>query len=318
MFGFGGPAEIPDTASSEIDFFIETEGRTGNAQAWTMGASGTHLEFLDFTTEGTVADHTSQGGLRSDGFERTELVSGPLGPGAVTTVILSSTGDVTLDSSARVVVASLVVLPVPGAVDARIFYTDDLTLDGSPVVNQVHVDGETIPAVLWWSNMAVFHQPLCGDPQSVHLEFRSEVFHDADGEPFDSVPPERLDLLVPVDRAEGTAVVYPTIVSNDAEVSGWSLAIAGPITRATTEDTVGAGVDDGPLGIRGVGFEKTELIDATYEDQGPGVVSMVVLSFLTDIGLPSAGRSSVLALTVKGDPGEVVVLEARDGLVRSS
>ena len=110
---------------------------------------------------------------------------------------------------------------------------------------------------------------------------------------------------------------------------GWSLSVvatgAGRITEATTQNTVGAEVDDG--GLRSSGFETTHITSncdpADPDDRRPcenneGAVSAVILSFFKSITLPVEGEEVVLRLRVEAETPASGCVEAgvafRDGL----
>ncbi len=99
----------------------------------------------------------------------------------------------------------------------------------------------------------------------------------------------------------GAAAVHVTMQSNLANgVQGWSLSLALEgdllLTGATTAGTAAADVSQG--GIRNGGFEVTELVDPTLNDQGQGAVSAVVLSFTMPVTLDPVGSVRILSLDV--------------------
>jgi hypothetical protein len=124
-----------------------------------------------------------------------------------------------------------------------------------------------------------------------------------------------------------SADVYASIVSQFADerdgLYAWSLSISVggdiEIVDATTRGTVGGDTVDGPPGLRSSGFEKTAIVNPERNNQGPGVVSAVVLSFVRSIQLQASGTATVLCMTLEptlplgGAPVEGRLL-ARDGL----
>lgn len=99
----------------------------------------------------------------------------------------------------------------------------------------------------------------------------------------------------------GGADVHAIMRSNLANgVQGWSLSVALEggllLTGATTAGTSAADVSQG--GIRNGGFEVTELVDPSLNDQGQGAVSAVVLSFTMPVTLEPVGSVRILTLNV--------------------
>ncbi len=99
----------------------------------------------------------------------------------------------------------------------------------------------------------------------------------------------------------GTADVHVVMRSNLVNgVQGWSLSLATEgdllLTGATTAGTSAADVSQG--GVRNGGFEVTELVDPSLNDQGQGAVSAVVLSFTMPVILEPVGSVRILTLNV--------------------
>jgi len=93
---------------------------------------------------------------------------------------------------------------------------------------------------------------------------------------------------------------------------GWSLSVTSDgveVCGITTSGTVGGDAEDGPPGLRDVGFETSELGDGRGIDDCAdkvGAVSAVVLSLSTPITLPPDGEAVVARLTVCGDAPEAL------------
>lgn len=97
----------------------------------------------------------------------------------------------------------------------------------------------------------------------------------------------------------GAAAVHVIMQSNlTTGVQGWSLSLALEgdllLTGATTAGTSAADVSQG--GVRNGGFEVTELVDPSLNDQGQGAVSAVVLSFTMPVTLEPVGSVRILTL----------------------
>ena len=114
----------------------------------------------------------------------------------------------------------------------------------------------------------------------------------------------------------GAADVHVAMRSNLATgVQGWSLSLAVEgnlvLAGATTAGTSAADVSQG--GVRNGGFEVTELVDPSLNDQGQGAVSAVVLSFTMPVTLEPVGSFRVLTLDVEANAaqpeGEDAVIE---------
>lgn len=102
----------------------------------------------------------------------------------------------------------------------------------------------------------------------------------------------------------GAADVHVLMRSNLANgVQGWSLSVALEgdlvLTGATTDGTSAADVSQG--GVRNGGFEVTEMVDPSLNDQGQGAVSAVVLSFTMPITLDPVSSARILTLNVEAN-----------------
>ena len=116
-------------------------GATSGARAWSIsirpqgGASIVHV-----TTEGTDAAVLLAGPGNGDGYEKSEVTSGPNNDGAVSAVILSFTKDVSLPVDGEATLLRLQVeasVPESGKAEYGVDFVDGLMGSGQPVKNKI-------------------------------------------------------------------------------------------------------------------------------------------------------------------------------------
>src|SRR5262249_39099417 len=74
-------------------------GSPDGAQGWSIGVRAAGGKIVDATVSGTAGADVTAGGLRTGGFEKTELTVGPGNEGAVSSVVLSFDHPVTLEAN---------------------------------------------------------------------------------------------------------------------------------------------------------------------------------------------------------------------------
>ncbi len=339
-----------DTVVIDAVGFMTPGGDVGDsgAQGWSMSCTADGWAITGITTDGTTAADVSMGGLRNTGFEISELTSRARPgsdcdgrDGAVSAVILSFVMEVTWppDEPSDIVVVQLEGTASGNAgesVSCSISFTDGCQGSGQPVDNRVTHRWSTIIPGLGSATTLVDTIddrpcPLAGDISiAVSGSGSQQEGADVRVSEFDE-PPLRVDAFGPPGEI-AQATVFAEIISNDAGtgVQGWSLSVAvenGEVVDATTEGTIAADVAMG--GKRNTGYEVTEIIDPSREPtggplagrgpQGSGVVSALVLSFVTNITLDTTGTATVLAITVSsGEPlvdgNQAARVVWRDGL----
>lgn len=321
--GRGAGLLDPILSSREVDCVLTAPSTS--VQGWSISVGADGLTITGITDAGTVAADVSDGGLRDGGFLKSELTSGEGNEGAVSAVVLSFTKPVTLDNPDEEPIATLTVeggtLGKIGEVTTvRMFYRDGFQGSGQPVSNNLTVDGATVQPA--FSECSVNFQ-LVGPPISCPSKDLDgvQLLFTAVGSNLQN--PDALANTFPPCGGPvsvfGESTVYAAIGSSGvAGVQGWSLSLSatgtGQLTDATVEGTVGADVRGDPPGLRDGGFEKTELVDPSKNDQGRGVVSAVVLSFTKPITLDPIGQATVLAMGVFVDGNESLTIAAREGL----
>jgi hypothetical protein len=100
-------------------------------------------------------------------------------------------------------------------------------------------------------------------------------------------------------RFPASAILRTSPAGTDGRVGAraWSLSLlARGGARIVEARTEGTPAEPSPAGLRDGGYEKTEL---TQGNGNEGVVSAVILSFLSDVFLPGSGEATLLHLTVE-------------------
>jgi hypothetical protein len=332
------PAVVKGNPESTSQFsaqaFLATTGLddgVDGAQGWSVGVACEDCQIVGATTDGTVGADVAGGGLRNNGFEKTELTESsgtlPDNDGVVSAVVLSFTLGITLPPSGRAHVLNLdVEVQIPteaeGSGEAHILFKNGLRGSGQPVDNKATYQGNTFLPTLGDTLVALEVEIDCtAEGTPLALLFQSA----ASGQSEDrlaNVIPAQFDLSGRVgERAEGTVFVgLASQLEGPAGVQGWSIAVGGSgveFAGATTEGTVGAEVANG--GLRNTGFEKTETVNPETNNQGQGIVSAVVLSFtlpitLNPVGIATILRADILSEGVVTEAGAEASLSFKDGL----
>lgn len=144
----GGPNRAEGGPGSEVSFEVvvtlHSEGLDGGPDAWSFGVGADGCEVAAATTRDTAAADAfdSPPGIRSVGFERSEIVDGG---GAVSAVVASWLEPVKLEGQEepRPVLRLTVrgTAPDRGCDGCRVFFDGDQVGSGQPVANVVSVDG---------------------------------------------------------------------------------------------------------------------------------------------------------------------------------
>lgn len=337
----GGGGDFEGTVTAAITAGPEVLG----IQGWSLSVGGNGVGISDATIDGTAGAESDEGGLRDGGFEKTELTTGDGNEGAVSAIVLSFTQPIVLDNIAD---ADLLVLTINGvfpaldaadpetpvAAAAGVDFVDGRQGSGQPVSNNLTVGGATVKPSFdncAFNLIAAPIPPVC--PPVIDGEQAAGVVAyftpagkvEQDAEPLFGLVDGTDDGLGPAVsdvRADSVHNVYVALSSNLQDgIQGWSLSVAlgaeGDVTigEATTVGTAGGETDDG--GVRDGGFEKTENVDPTINDQGPGVVSAVVCSFTQPITLEPRGTGSALIIPISGAEGASASASFQDGLTGS-
>ena len=338
-----GPAGAPIGGQLGCVLTTSNNDLDEGAQGWSISIAveGGNGAIDNITTDGTVGADVAQGGMRSVGFEKSEITtrSGvtPGGGngcdglnGAVSAVVLSFVNPITLSPNGSETVAIIdVSSEFPSEVGAsnssRFFLADGCRGAGQPVRNAITLNAQTIIPSLGSCEITL-SVPVPPDEDCA-------VVGDEDGNGLaDCDDPVCADDAACIGDPASFGLSGCNDVAGDAggayeqEVDcslttdkggdgaqGWSISIAADgttISAITTDGTVGADVADG--GLRSVGFEKSETTSrdgATNRGNAceglSGAVSAVVLSFTAPVTLPGVGTAVIAKLTVTGDlPGE--------------
>ena len=330
-----GPAGAP--IAGELGCVLTTSNNEGadGAQGWSISiAAEDGAEITSITTNGTVGADVADGGLRSVGFEKSELTtrSGvtPGGGngcdglnGAVSAVVLSFVNPITLEANGSATVAIIgVASAFPAAEGTSATHTfsfaDGCRGAGQPVRNAITLNAQTIIPSLGSCSITL------SVPEPAREDCDAEGDEDGNGladcrDPAcEPCPPGESSFgLSGCDDVSGEAgssysqEVDCTLTTDEdgPGAQGWSISIAArgtTIAAITTDGTVGADVADG--GLRSVGFEKSETTSTSGDtNQGndcgdnAGAISAVVLSFTSPVTLPGRGTAVIAKLTVTGD-----------------
>ena len=147
---FDAPTQIDESAFTASALLDTTFLGSVGAQGWSIGVSADGCNITGATTSGTAADLEENGGFRKsvDGFELTDLTTGPGNEGAVSQVTLSVSDAVTLPSLNRphTVLSLTVGATLPefsgDCAPCILSYKDGLAGTSSPVDNEVLFLGE--------------------------------------------------------------------------------------------------------------------------------------------------------------------------------
>jgi hypothetical protein len=293
-----GPSKVSGRPSSTVEAEFRSTLETRHllpgdpgAQGWSIGVAGSGLRITDATTRGTAgADRLSDPfGLRSGGFEKTELTMGPGNEGAVSAVVLSFEQPITLSPSGspHAILRVAIEGETPGELAecnyGTLAYRDGLVGSGRPVLNAVTYDGRPVPPLLKDTVVS-----FCAEPNFA-LDFNA---------------PARI--FARPGTAAGAAVVCELATSGvdpgEIGAQGWSIGVSADglrIVGATTDATAGADAASDASGRRRGGFEKTELASA---GGGSGAISAVILSFEEPVWLPpEESPHAILRLAVEAD-----------------
>jgi hypothetical protein len=148
--------------SRTIDAVITTSDNPDaedGAQGWSMSVSAEAVELVDITTAGTLSAPVEEGGLRDNGFEKSELADRGYGDcegrtnNALSAVVLSFVRPVTLPPEgaarvARVTISAAAPAGIGQSVTARILYLDGCQGSGGPVDNNTTWRGQTVEPIL--------------------------------------------------------------------------------------------------------------------------------------------------------------------------
>jgi len=318
----GDPGSVQSTG---IDCLLTTSNNPtdGGAQGWSISVAARGGEITTITTDGTVGADVAQGGLRSVGFEKSELTtrSGvtPGGGndcdglnGAVSAVVLSFVNPITLDAEGSAVIAKLDVeatAPVEAGACAavEVFYADGCRGAGQPVRNAVTLNAQTVIPGLGRCGFDVCaEQEQDVRPAAMELSFSGDNDETITGL-FGLTFNQTIDCTL-------------TTSENETELGaqGWSIGVAPDdginIIAISIEGTVSAEAAEG--GLRQGGFEKSEL---TVGDGNVGAVSAVVLGFSELVMLPLSGTEVIARLDIQcpypeADVTETKVIRYVDGL----
>ena len=149
----GGPAGEVLTFPARVELLsFGADPDAVGARGWsTSGAAEAGGRCGAATTDDTVADLVSEGGLRDQGFAFTELTSGAGNEGAVSAVILSNTLPITLSPSGAATILNLTVegrAPTSGCGTCSVLFPAPLSGSGEPVSNIVTWSSQSIAPTL--------------------------------------------------------------------------------------------------------------------------------------------------------------------------
>lgn len=318
----GDPGSVQ---SATLDCVLSTSNNPGDggAQGWSISVASRGGEITAITTDGTVGADVAQGGLRSVGFEKSELTtrSGvtPGGGndceglnGAVSAVVLSFVNPITLDPEGSAVIARVDLdASAPAEAGAcsgvEVFFADGCRGAGQPVRNAVTLDAQTIIPSLGTCGFEVCAaEKQDARPAAFELSFSGDNDETITGL-FGLTFSQTIDCTL-------------TTSDNETELGaqGWSISLAPDegldIIAISIDGTVSADVADG--GLRQGGFEKSEL---TEGEGNVGAVSAVVLGFAELVMLPLSGTEVIARLDIQCpypgvDVTETKVVRYVDGL----
>ncbi len=143
VFGFRGPTAVAGAPGGSVtaEHFatVAHDGGGAGASAWSISLTvdGGRVTAVDLA-------RTDALGLLADGFERSEVTSGPGNEGAISAVVLSFTQPIRLPRNDTATVARLGLeldVPPSGTSTARLRHVDGLRGAGQPVENVVSQSG---------------------------------------------------------------------------------------------------------------------------------------------------------------------------------
>ena len=140
-----------EVGSASVHAAIVSNGIDGGVQGWSLSALVTGGNITGANLDGTAGADVSQGGLRSVGFEKTEVVDPDRNDGdtgAVSAVVLSFTMPITLDGTGTAGVLNIDVSTSAPVTDdtcqvVTVGWQDGLVGAGQPVANVATVSGAT-------------------------------------------------------------------------------------------------------------------------------------------------------------------------------
>lgn len=306
--GIEGPLVVSGAAGSTQTIAyactLAHSGAGSGAESWSMGIEADGGEIVDVEVDGTAAALAPAGVLTATGFEKSELTTGPENKGAVSTVVLSDHGGVTLPPQTSQRIARLEVeatIPQGGGTATQdsvvLRYRNGLEGSEGSVSNSVTQD-------------VVVVEPNLGEITTVLSNLFFEYDFDGPGA---------------VSGATGSTQTarYYCVFRHTGELpsaAAWSLgtvAVNANITSISLDGTAGAPAPDGF--VQTDGFVIAEL---TTGQGNEGAVSTVLLSESLPTTLPSNVRQRIACLDVEidipGQGGDTASLRYVDGLVGSS
>ncbi|MEM7235661.1 MAG: hypothetical protein AAF517_26045 [Planctomycetota bacterium] len=297
-----------------VDLTLESSTPTmDGAQGWSIGVSAEGGRITNINTFKTVADTTLRGGLRDTGFEKSELTTGPGNEGAVSAVVLSFVRNISLPSQGTETIAKVEAQALRESETLRLIYVDGLRGSGQPVDNIITYQGESAVPSLGELSIDAPTGDCTKREQPLEYIFQDRTLGQV---PEIYAAEVRDDMTVEVPIRGGAVFVYAALVSQlpAVGVQGWTVSMAGPFDSVSISGTVSASAGQDRAGVRRLGFERTELVDPELNDQGPGLVSAVVLSFTFPITLEPVGTATLLRATLLGSPGDRTTVRYQAGL----
>jgi len=288
------------------------------ASGWSIGVAAEGARIVDIRTSGTVAADADARppGLRSGGFERSELTVGAGNEGAVSIVVLSFELPVTLPVESVETIARFDVEfetpPVTSVATVRFAFVDGLaTSTGDTIVNTVdHETGAVTPEL----GSCTIEVSAVERRERFALIFQDQRIDElrALSREVDVGRVTEIRRSVPA-GLHGETEVFGAIVSDVVShwprgPAGWSIAAgvegALDVVGATTRGTAAANTYDDPPGY----VENTaiaEIIDPELivwdsgAPQGRGFVSWAVLGFADSLPLPVPSTATVVRIRVR-------------------
>ena len=144
------PVPHGEIGAATVHAAIVSNGIDGGVQGWSLSARVTGGDITGADLNGTAGADAADGGIRTVGFEKTEVVDpGRNGgnTGAVSAVVLSFTMPITLDGSGTAGILNITVASSDPVEDdsqvVRVVWEDGLVGAGQPVDNVATVSGAT-------------------------------------------------------------------------------------------------------------------------------------------------------------------------------
>jgi hypothetical protein len=315
-------AALGATARGTCSVTLEPPSAGGEAEGWSFAVSATDARIVGITVEGTAGE-----GAWAGGFERSEIVSGPEGGGAVSTVILPAGGPLVLPPFRRRSIAAIEVETV--IVDfgadfpqgATLWFPEELPGSAGPVKNTVLEDGSEVVPSFEDSTLRIERWPTerCSD---VSVGFSTDNLYTP--VPFAGIIGGEAgsgELRVPVDRGEtGKSMVYVDLAKSagDYGVQGFSLSVALD-GDAHLVDVTYAGTAIEKIFGRG-SFLFLEIVDPDMNHGQQGAVMSAVGFCKKPCPFPPLGTYSLMRLSVESQGPQafedfLAGLRFKDGLV---